>query len=109
MRHRGENVVVRSSIERANRRTAVLPRGRNRRDGERIRFRQRGQHHGTFGVQRRKGGSSSRLLGAGDRMRGNETRQRRAERRAGSGNHVLLGATRVGNDRVRAEMRRHPS
>ena len=45
VRDRGEDAVVRGGVERADLRTAGLPRRGDGRDRERIGFRQRGQHH----------------------------------------------------------------
>ena len=85
----------------------VCPERGDRRDRARIGFRQRRQHDVAVAIERREGGGGAGVLGARDRMPGHEARQRGAERRARRGDHVLLGAAGVGDDRARPEVRRH--
>ncbi len=49
------------------------------------------------------------MLGSGDRMSRHEARQRRAQVAPGFGDHVLLGAAGVGENRLRRELARDGS
>ena len=66
----------------------------------------RRQHHFPALIQIGARSAGSALLGAGNRVAGHEIDRARAERRTGRRDDVDLGATGVGDDGARLQMRR---
>ncbi len=107
VRHRGKDAIVRRRVEHVDPRAASGP-GRGHRCGrQRVRLRKRRQHDVAPRVQRGLRRGRARAFGTRDRMPRDESRQRSSERAPCRADDILLGAAGVGDDGLRAEMRRH--
>ena len=69
-------------------------------------FRERRQNHAPVAKERRARGVGAAMLGAGNRMAGDELRELRAERAPRGADHVALGAAGVADDASRRQRSR---
>ena len=98
-----EDFVVRSCVQTHDARAARFPCSAHRANRGAPRLRLLHEDHVAVAIELRESGSRTALLGAGDRVRRNETLEVIAQKPLRIGDHVLLGAAAVGDHRGRRQ------